>query len=332
MNKLQVNSYQKKRKQKNIVKMFGVFLCVLALAPLSSQASMRTPPPEKIQAIMLGDRVVDIAYNLRVLPVAMAVRGSMWPVALKLKTASQIIGCPNRVTVVDKKSVPAALKKYGVKRLIVEKHDHFCLYKPNVNLESIVPLVDGMDLQIDFVDFNQGLEPAITRMGQLLDREQEAEALITTYRKRLQKMKAKLPAQPLDKKIIVINGVLQAETGKTFLRVEAPGGYSDEFLLKPLGCVNVGDGLYGSKKVDKGHVTIRSLVKLIDLQPDAIVITGNSAAVQRALHKAVLKNPALANVPALQNHAIFDLPGYMDSSVIEYPQIFSQWANALKEI
>lgn len=329
----QSSDHGRGRTRKSTMQMIGILTCLLILTSWNTQANaMRSPAPERIPAIMIGDRVVDIAYNLQVMPVAMSVRGSLWPMADKLKTTSQILGCPNRVTVVSRKTVPEALKKYGVKRLIVEKHGDFCLYKSKVKPENILPLVDGMDVQIDVVDFNQGLEPAIIRMGQLLDREQQAEVLVKTYRERLQNMKTQLPAQPLGKNIVVVNGVLQAATGKVFLRVEAPGGYSDKFFLKPLGCVNIGDGLIGKRTVDKGHATIRSLAGLANLQADAIVITGDSGAVQRALHQAVQKHPELAEIKALRNHAVFSLPAYFDSSVIEYPQIFAQWANALAEI
>lgn len=322
-----------RRTRKSTMQMIGILTCLLILTSWNTQANaMRSPAPERIPAIMIGDRVVDIAYNLQVMPVAMSVRGSLWPMADKLKTTSQIIGCPNRVTVVSKKTVPEALKRYGVNRLIVEKHDDFCVYKSKVKPENIMVLVEGMDVQIDVVDFSQGLEPAIIRMGQLLGREQQAETLVKTYRESLEKMKADLPAQPLGKNIVVVNGVLQAETGKVFLRVEAPGGYSDKFLLEPLGCSNIGDVLIGDKTVDKGHATIRSLSKLAELQADAIVITGDSSAVQRALHQAVQEHPELAEIKALRNHAVFSLPAYFDSSVIEYPLIFAHWANALAEI
>jgi len=50
--------------------------------------------PEKIQAIMIGDRLVDVAYNLGVVPEAMSVRCSMWPMCKELSTASQVLGCP----------------------------------------------------------------------------------------------------------------------------------------------------------------------------------------------------------------------------------------------
>ena len=44
--------------------------------------------------------------------------------------------------------------------------------------------------------------------------------------------------------------------------------------------------------------------------PDVIVMTGNPFAVQKALAAGVKKTPALANVPAIKNTAIYSLPFY----------------------
>lgn len=314
------------------LKILNFTICFLLMTALVTQANdMRNAPPEVIDAIMIGDRVVDIAYNLQVLPKAMVVRGSEWPMAAKLKTASQILGCPTRVTVINKETVPEALKRYGVKRLIVEKNDAFCLYKPEVKPENIVPILEGMDVKIDFVDFADGLESAISQTGKILGQEKQAEELIMRYQKRAAEMSKYMSADPVNKKVVIINGVLQKVTGKSFLRVEAPEGYSDKFLLEPLGCTNIGEQLIDKAKVNKGHVTIRSLAGLADLRPDAIVITGDSAGVQRAIHDEVEKNRAFADIPALKKHAVFSLPRYIDSSVIEYPLIFIQWAKALSD-
>ena len=80
--------------------------------------SKKAPPPEKVEAIIIGDRVVDIAYNLDVLPVAMSVRGSLWPMADEIKTSSQILGCPMFTTVKKKQTIPKALKKFRPVRLV----------------------------------------------------------------------------------------------------------------------------------------------------------------------------------------------------------------------
>ena len=46
-----------------------------------------TQVPEKADVIIIGDRLVDIAYNLGVLPAAMSVRCSLWPLCDTLKNA-----------------------------------------------------------------------------------------------------------------------------------------------------------------------------------------------------------------------------------------------------
>ena len=309
-----------------------LFIMVTGLVLFSSQTAeaKRKIAPEKIKVIMVGDRLVDVAFNLGVLPEAMSVRCSMWPMCKELINTSQILGCPKCIVDKTPSIVPNTAKKRGIKRIIVEKHPNFCIYKPKVKPANVVPLLKGKGLTIEYVDFSNGLESAIRQTAKLLGCQFKADALIDRYNKALAKAKKGLPKAKLDKKVVIINGTYQGATGKTFLRIEMPGGYSDSFLLHPLGCVNVGDVLKSeNKKVDKGHFPIRKLDALTMAKPDVIVMTGNPFAVQKALAAAVKKNPALANVPAIKDTAIYSLPFYADSSVIEYPAILRQWTDAL---
>ena len=317
----------------------AVMLVILAMmfGSGTAKAGMKSPPPEKINVIIIGDRVVDIAYNLGVMPAAMSVRGCLWPMAKKLKTVSQILGCP-RCIVMKKQTVPQACKKYGVRRLIVEKSNPFCLYKPKVKPENIVPIMAGENVTIQYVDFSNGLEQAVRQTAKLLDREAKADTVIEKYKKQLARVKAKLPTEKSGKKVIIFSGTYQSSTGKSMLRVEAPDGYSDRFLLEPLGCVNVGDSFKPSNgKAAKGHYSVRKkkggmvLDPLIKANPDVIIMTGDALAVQKALWAQVKKNPSLAKVPAIKNMALYSLPFYADSSVIEYPDILRKWAVALTE-
>jgi hypothetical protein len=73
----------------------------------------------------------------------------------------------------------------------------------------------------------------------------------------------------------------------------------------------------------KGHYTIQKLDALIKATPDTIVMTGDAVAVQKALFEAIAKNPALAEVPAINNHAIYSLPVYVDPEVMDYPWFFA---------
>ncbi len=327
----------------NYIKRSTVWIAVifaffaLTFQPVEGKA-MRTPPPEKIPAIMIGDRVVDIAYHLGVLPAAMSVRGSLWPMASTLKTVSQILGCPRFIVNGMPTIVPDTAKKLGINRIIIEKHPNFCLYMPRVNPVNVVPLLKETDLTIEYVDFAQGLESAIRQTAKLLGRESKGEALIGRYNNEMATAKSGLPKAALGKKVIIFSGTYQASTGKSSLRVEAPGGYSDRFLLEPLGCVNVGNSFNpGNAKADKGHYPVRktktgmTLAPLIVANPDVIIATGDALAVQKSLAYYLKVNPKLAEVTALKNAAVYSLPLYCDSSVLEYPAILSKWTAALSE-
>lgn len=316
----------------------AVMLAVFAVTfyPGRAKAGMKSPPPEKIKAIIIGDRVVDVAYNLGVLPEAMSVRGSLWPMAAKIKTATQILGCPKCVITKKKDTVPNALKKRGIKRVIVEKNNHYCLYEPNLSPEKIVPLIKGLDVTIEYVDFNHGLESAVRQTAKLLDREAKADAVIKKYKKQSAAVKAKLPAEKLGKKVVIFSGTYQPSSGKLILRVEAPGGYCDRFFLEPLGCVNVGDSFKPANgKVSKGHYPVRKkkggmvLDPLVKANPDVIVITGDAFAVQKALADYRAGHPDCAKINAIRDMAVYALPAYVDSSVLEYPKILRKWTVAL---
>ena len=319
-------------KQATLKTLALLFIMVTGLVLLSFQTAeaKRKIAPEKIKVIMVGDRLVDVAFNLGVLPEAMSVRCSMWPMCKQLLNASQVLGCPKCIVDRIPNIVPDTAKERGIKRIIIEKHPNFCIYRPRVKPANVVPLLEGKGLTIEYVDFSRGLESAIRQTARLLGRQSGADALINRYNKAMAKAKNALPGKKLGEKVVIINGTYQSATGKTFLRVEMPGGYSDRFLLDPLGCINIGDVLKSpNKKVDKGHFLIRKLDGLAKANPDVIVMTGNAFAVQKALAAAVKKYPAMANMPAIKDLAIYSLPFYGDSSVIEYPAILRQWTDAI---
>ena len=318
--------------------MFSVLAALAAVfLAVNAHAGMRTPPPELKKSVVVGDRVVDIAYNLGVLPEAMSVRGGLWPMAKKIKTASEILGCPNCVAKKRKNAVPDALKKRGIKKLIISTgHSPYCLYKPMIKPENVLPMVKGMDVDIEYVDFSKGLEPAILRTAELFGvKKQKAESLIASYQKDMNKARKFLPKKDLNLKVLIINGIYQPSSGNSLLRIEAPGGYADKYLLKPLGCENVGNVFSQGKKPSKGHYMVRKrrgeldLSPLVEAHPDVIVMTGDAFAVQKALEKYVQKEPEARNVKALKNMKVYSLPGYVDSGVIEYPSVLRKWAVAL---
>ena len=68
---------------------------------------------------------------------------------------------------------------------------------------------------------------------------------------------------------------------------------------------------------------------LMEAAQDVIVMTGDALAVQKVLSDAMEKNPALASAPAVKAHALYSLPAYVDSGVMEYPTLLRRWADVL---
>ncbi len=299
------------------------------------EAAMKSPPPEKIKAIIIGDRVVDIAYHLGVVPAAMSVRGSMWPMSKQIKTSSQILGCPNCV-IKNENIVPDAIKQFGIKTIIIEKSTPYCIYKPQVKPEKVADLLTGLNVKIEYVDFSQGIESAIRQTAKLVNREAKASALIKKYNKALTGARKNLPLEKSGRTVVIFSGTYQPSTGKAMLRVEAPGGYSDRFLLEPLGYTNIGDSFRrGKAKPAKGHYPVKKTRKgmvldpLLKANPDVIIVTGDAFAVQKALADYGKSHPQLSEVKAIKNMAVFALPLYVDSGVIEYPAVLKKWKVAL---
>lgn len=300
-------------------------LC-LALPAWSSPSKA----PERVNAVFIGDRLVDVAFNLGFVPEGTALRCSLWPMCQSLKSATQVLGCPNRI-LNNPGIVPGFLKERGIRRVIIERTPAFCLYKPDADPVKAAKLLEGMDVQIQYVDFSKGVPAAIRETAELLGVPKRGEELAASYAEDFARAKASIPATALGKRVVVLSGTLQESTGKAFLRVELPGGYTDQYILGPLGCDNVGDELFDkAPTMSKGHAALRSLKRLAQAKPDAIVMTGHSLAVQLAIQGALEKHPELADVPALSRMAVYALPFYADSSVIEYPSIFTRWLRALR--
>jgi hypothetical protein len=292
-------------------------------------------PPQavsKVPMVMVGDRLVDAAFNLRVLPEGMVIRKSLWPImGDEMAHASQVLGCPNAVMNKKPKALPTFLKERGITKILVEKNAKPCLYF-DLTYDKIADIVKEVPgVSIEYIDFDQGEVPAVKDLAAKLGLKEKGAALIAAYEAREAKTKAALPAQGLGKRVVVLSGVYSEEAGTKFTRIEAPGGYTDAYILKPLGCVNVADVMIQDPKdIDKGHVTIRDLSSLIKANPDVIAITGDAYAVQKTLSDNIKRHPELAKIPALQNGAVYSLPFYANNAVLEFPNILRQWADALK--
>ena len=310
--------------------LLAAFTVLGMTASVPSAIASPSQSPQKIDVIMVGDRLVDVAHALGVVPAAMSVRCSLWPLCASLQSSVQVLGCPNCVT--QKKAAPLLefAEQHNLNRVMIEKSDPFCNYVPELQLEKIASFLDGKGFEIQYVDFTKGMETAVRQTADLLDCALKADEVLAGYAQAMIKTRDKMAKRGFVGKVVIIRGTYQEKTGKTFLQIEIPGGYADRFLLEPMGIENVGGKVYAEgKKPSKGHVSVRKLDGLVAAAPDAIVMTGDAIAVQKTLAAAIGKNPALGEVPAIRTHAIYDLPGYIDASVIEYPLILRRWADVL---
>jgi len=315
----------------NIRRLFlscAILLSLLIFLVPATNAGPR-PGKQQIPAIFIGERVANIAYHLGVMPKVMVTRCD-WPMVSCELATIRTLGCPKRVIVKNKKSVIDAALEMGIKRVIVEKNQHYNQPKSGVNPARVIPILQKAGLTVEVVDFDNGIEAAITRLGLLLQRRKQAEKVKQEYLKTLEKVTKKIAVKKTSQNVVVLRGILVGSRSTPFVQVDEAKGYTDHFLLTPLGCQNISERLKNANtKSKKGYFQIPSMAKLLEAQPDIIIMTGKSFAVQQALIKEINKNPAMRQIPAIKNQRIFSLPDYIDGSVIDYPRILSLWHKAL---
>ena len=278
---------------------------------------------------MVGDRLVDVAYHLGVVPEVMSVRSSHWPASKELEMVSDTLMCPTRTLGNTSKLVEAA-KKHGITRVIAESRAGSCSANSTISMGKLGKSLQKDGLEVEFVDFGKGLENAVQEIANMLGVPENAAQVLEAYKKNQAKAEHARPSAPLGKKVIVLQGVYSEETGKCFLRIEAPGGYTDKYLLEPLGCINVGSKMFPeTAKADRGFYPLRRLTKLALANPDVIVMTGDAFAGQKALEEALAQNPELRDIPAVRSLAVYSLPAYVNSSALGYPSVLLKWINAL---
>ncbi len=168
--------------------------CLSAFFCLTGAYASPAQKPDQIKAVMVGDRLVDVALKLGVVPEGMAVRLSMWPdKAPALRLATQVLGCPNRVLKKFPKTIPDFMKERGIKRLILEKSVKFCLYKKDVNPVNVADLVkDVPGITIEYVDFSKGIPAAVREAAALFDMQDKADKIIGKYKASMKKVEASL--------------------------------------------------------------------------------------------------------------------------------------------
>ncbi len=307
--------------------LISLFCMCLFFVPQGAWAAKANPPLKSFNALVVGEQILDIAIRLGFAPKAFVGRYSLWDGGEKLEWVSHRLGCPVKACKKSPSLVPKALEKKKISHVIIQKGGEYCLYK-KVKPQCVMENLEGRnDLTFDTIDFSKGLAPAVLQVATLLGCPEKAAPLMEKYEKEMAVARKNLERVSPGKRVVILSGTFQRDTGKSFLRVEAPGGYSDQYMLTPMGAENVGMGLKrGDGKIDKGHFTIRKLAPLVQINPDIIVIMGDSAAVQKALNKALTKHPELAQVNALKAGAVYTLPFYAHCDPLAYPTKLNKWA------
>ncbi len=287
---------------------------------------------ETINAAIVGDRVLSVAADLGYMPKVISVRASQWPKAKSYP--SKIIGCPVKIGIKDKTILPAVIDKFGLDTVLVEKNDEFCILMKKANCMKVVPLVKDKNVKVEVFDFSKSTEEGIISVAKYFGKEKEGKKLAKKYSKDLAKAEKNISLAKSGKKVVVLNGTVKKETGRVFVRGESKGFYTDKYFLGPFKCVNVTDRLNVSgNEVVKGAFPVFDFSALKDANPDVIVLFGPVDAIKKLIDKAVSQNPELKEVPAIKNNKIFtDLPLYIGSDVLEYPEILTKWINAFSSL
>jgi ABC-type Fe3+-hydroxamate transport system substrate-binding protein len=308
--------------------LLGVVAALVALSTHSAMAGCAAPALERSSLVVIGDPIAAVCYRLGVAPLAWVGRRSLMENGDVLAAASEVLGCPNAFCGPRQEMALKRIVELAPEKLLITPTD--CKYRPDLSYEKPLRLLKEAGFQPVFIDFAGGPEPAVRRIAAALDRAEDGERLIRTYEKGMRRARNFMARVPAGLRLAVVAGTFQEATGKSFLRLEAAGGYSDDFLLKPLQAVNVAGDITGPDvKIDKGHIALRSLEKVLEARPDAIAVTGDPLPVFRAMAETLAHRPDLATVPAARQFAVYPLPFYAETDPLAYPEVLTRWALAL---
>lgn len=305
----------------------ALLLTALGANPCAA-AGCKSAPLEKTSLVVLGEPVATVCYRLKVAPEAWVGRKSFWPEGEQMSAVAEFLGCPNSFTGPRQNEGLARIGQIKPALLMAAMPN--CRYKPDLSYEKALGMLRDAGYAPLVVDFKDGPVPAVEKIAAALDRGADGEKLIRAYETGMQRARDFVARVPAGLRLAVVSGTFQDATGKSFLRLEAAGGYTDDLILKPMKAVNVAvDIAAPDVRIDKGHIALRSLEKVLEARPDAIASTGDALAVFRAMAEALAKRPELADVPAARHFAVYPLPFYAEADPLAYPEVLTRWASAL---
>ncbi len=320
----------------------AIFLAILLTGCVTTNnATQKKQPKKEIivleDTVFIGDKILDVANTLGVMPKFASARFSQWPNAATFETKK--LGCPNRVTQKVKDVVPKLIDEQGVKRIVVEKpkkdKGQYCLLVKKVDPMDIIEIVKGKDVEITVIDFSKGDRDGIIATAKYLGKEAEGKALANKYEKEMKAAKEAMKSVPKGKNVVVLEGIFHNKMKKLFMFAESKGFYTDTIFLEPFGAKNVTDMLnVQNRKIMKGafEVTSKDLKAMVKANPDIIIVYGNGQKqIKETLAKLAAEDPKFANIPAIKNNKIVNLPYYIGIDIEKGPSIINEWANYFKK-
>lgn len=306
----------------------AVLLCLLALlswlVPSPAAAGCRSQALEKRPIVVIGEPLAAVCLRLNIAPLAWVGRKSLWEPGKVLSAGSPALGCPGRISGAKGPSMIKHIQ--SLKPQAVYMTHLKCRYRPNIDYRKIQAALRAKGIEPRIIAFDKDPMAAVREFATALDRAADGEKLIAAYAKNLKRARARMAEVPRGLRVVVLAGTYQATTGKCFTRLEAAGGYSDAGVLKEAGALNVAaDIVRDGEKMDKGHMALRRLDRVLASRPDLIAATGDPLPVSARVADALQRADGLGHVPT-----VFALPLYVEADPLAYPEVLNRWATALK--
>jgi len=307
-----------------IAALLSLLAILLLPAPDPAPAACRSKALVKRPIVVIGEPLAAVCLRLNIAPLAWVGRKSLWEDGARLSAASEALGCPGRL------SGPKGLAMIKRIRALDPKAVYMthlkCRYRPDIDYRKIRKALRAEGIEPRIIAFDNDPMAAVQEFSVALDRAADGEKLAANYEKAFQRARARLAAVPKGLRVAVVSGTFQTATGKCFTRLEAAGGYSDAFVLKAAGAVNVAaDIVQNSDKIDKGHLVLRRLDRVLAARPDVIAATGDALPVAVKVAGALRRSASQEAAPA-----VFALPLYVGADPLAYPDVLTRWAVALE--
>ncbi len=280
--------------------------------------------PQMINAVFVGDQLVDTASSLGIYSRAMST--SIIPMIETKYPCCALIECTRCVMTVKHKFFIKIVEKMAVERIVLEDNGNEAL-----NPASMAGDLRQKGFQVDVVDFSSGILNALAQAGRIFNREKEAQKVVLEYEKDMQAVQA-LMNRNLGKRVLVLLGITNPHYKDGCLLVEDPDTDVDKKILSPLGCINVGNYCMKTSENCPQDTPIRLIDSLEGIQeaaPDIIALTGDPSPAMLALNLFVNTSRDADNVPAIRSQAIFTLPNCNPGEPLSQPKIQKLWCDAL---